>query len=81
MAGTGEYDKSYPTKGVYNCAGCDAPLYNYDSKFKSGCGWPAFFEEIPGTVKRNVDNTFGMQRTEIVCANCGGHLGEPVRVM
>ncbi|KAK9895129.1 peptide methionine sulfoxide reductase msrB [Cystobasidium minutum MCA 4210] len=75
MAGTGEYDRHYPTKGVYNCAACDAPLYKYDSKFKSGCGWPAFFEEIPGTVKRYTDSTFGMKRTEIVCANCGGHLG------
>jgi peptide-methionine (R)-S-oxide reductase len=65
-----------PTKGVYNCAGCDAPLYKYDSKFSSGCGWPAFFEEIPGTVIRHTDRTFGMSRTEILCANCGGHLGE-----
>lgn len=68
--------KQYPTKGVYNCAGCDAPLYKFDSKFKSGCGWPAFFEEIPGTVVRHTDSTFGMKRTEIVCANCGGHLGK-----
>lgn len=68
--------RQYPTKGVYNCAGCGQALYNYDSKFKSGCGWPAFFEEIPGTVDRIEDRTFGMLRTEIVCSNCGGHLGE-----
>lgn len=73
--GTGEYDSHYPSKGVYNCAGCDAPLYTADHKFKSGCGWPAYFDSIPGAVKRNVDNTFGMKRTEIVCSNCGGHLG------
>merc|ERR1711939_844477 len=65
----------YPNKGVYNCAGCNQPIYNYDSKFKSGCGWPAFFEEIPGSVHRIEDRTFGMLRTEIVCNNCGGHLG------
>ncbi|KAB2580282.1 Uncharacterized protein DBV05_g1190 [Lasiodiplodia theobromae] len=73
--GTGEYDKHMPSAGTYNCAGCDAPLYTAQQKFKSGCGWPAFFDTVPGAVVRHVDNTFGMQRTEIVCANCGGHLG------
>lgn len=73
--GTGEYDKHMPAAGTYNCAGCDAPLYTAQQKFKSGCGWPAFFDTVPGAVVRHVDNTFGMQRTEIVCANCGGHLG------
>lgn len=75
MAGTGKYDKMTPTQGVFNCAGCDAPLYNYDHKFSSGCGWPAFHSEIPGSVVRHEDRTFGMSRTEILCANCGGHLG------
>ena len=74
-AGTGEYDSHHPSKGVYNCAGCDAPLYTADHKFKSGCGWPAYFDSIPGAVTRHVDSTFGMKRTEIVCSNCGGHLG------
>lgn len=74
-AGTGEYDSHYPSKGVYTCAGCNAPLYTADHKFKSGCGWPAYFDSIPGAVTRHVDNTFGMKRTEIVCSNCGGHLG------
>ncbi|KAJ5168787.1 uncharacterized protein N7482_004381 [Penicillium canariense] len=73
--GTGEYDSHYPSKGVYTCAGCNAPLYTAEHKFKSGCGWPAYFDSIPGAVKRHVDNTFGMKRTEIVCNNCGGHLG------
>ncbi|KAJ5460750.1 uncharacterized protein N7458_002302 [Penicillium daleae] len=73
--GTGEYDSHYPSKGVYTCAGCNAPLYTADHKFKSGCGWPAYFDSIPGAVKRHVDNTLGMKRTEIVCSNCGGHLG------
>ncbi|OJD33912.1 methionine-r-sulfoxide reductase [Diplodia corticola] len=72
---SGEYDKHAPAAGTYNCAGCDAPLYTAQHKFKSGCGWPAFFDTVPGAVVRHTDSTFGMQRTEIVCANCGGHLG------
>ena len=72
---TGEYDKHMPSAGVYTCAGCDAPLYKANHKFKSGCGWPAYFDSIPGAVTRHTDSTFGMQRTEIVCSNCGGHLG------
>lgn len=64
-----------PTEGVYTCAGCDAPLYTAQHKFKSGCGWPAFFDAIPGAVTRHSDRTFGMERIEIVCSNCGGHLG------
>ncbi|KAK4051995.1 hypothetical protein OIO90_004525 [Microbotryomycetes sp. JL221] len=75
MAGTGEYDSHYPSKGVYECAGCGSPLYNYSTKFKSGCGWPAFFDSIPGAVVQKTDSSWGMQRTEILCAQCGGHLG------
>lgn len=73
--GSGTYDKHYPEKGVYTCAGCDAPVYKAETKFKSGCGWPAYFDSIPGAVKRIEDRSMGMARTEIVCANCGGHLG------
>ncbi|MCJ1282487.1 hypothetical protein MMC26_001810 [Xylographa opegraphella] len=72
---TGEYDKHMPSSGVYTCAGCDAPLYKATHKFKSGCGWPAYFDSIPGAVTRHTDRTFGMARTEIVCSKCGGHLG------
>lgn len=72
---TGKYDKHMPETGVYTCAGCDAPLYKANHKFKSGCGWPAYFDNIPGAVTRHTDSTFGMERTEIVCSNCGGHLG------
>lgn len=72
---TGEYDKHMPKEGVYTCAGCNTPLYKAEHKFKSGCGWPAYFDAIPGAVTRHTDSTFGMQRTEIVCSNCGGHLG------
>ncbi|KAJ0426368.1 SelR domain-containing protein [Aspergillus carlsbadensis] len=73
--GTGEYDSHYPPEGVYACVGCSAPLYKATHKFKSGCGWPAYFDSIPGAVARHVDNSFGMERTEITCTNCGGHLG------
>lgn len=73
--GSGKYDKHYPDEGVYTCAGCQAPLYKAGHKFKSGCGWPAYFDCIPGAVSRHEDKTFGMLRTEIVCSNCGGHLG------
>jgi len=71
----GKYDKHQPDSGVYTCAGCDAPLYKATHKFKSGCGWPAYFDSIPGAVTRHTDSTLGMQRIEIVCSNCGGHLG------
>ncbi|KAF2485584.1 putative methionine-R-sulfoxide reductase SelR [Neohortaea acidophila] len=72
---SGKYDKHYPAEGVYACAACAAPLYTANQKFKSGCGWPAFFDTIPGAVTRHTDRTLGMERTEIVCSNCGGHLG------
>ncbi|EMR67188.1 Peptide methionine sulfoxide reductase B2, chloroplastic [Eutypa lata] len=72
---SGKYDKFFSDAGVYTCAGCDAPLYKANHKFKSGCGWPAYFDSIPGAVTRHEDSTFGMARTEIVCSNCGGHLG------
>jgi peptide-methionine (R)-S-oxide reductase len=73
--GSGKYDKHYPKDGVYTCAGCDTPLYKATHKFSSGCGWPAYFDSIPGAVTRHEDRTLGMSRTEIVCSNCGGHLG------
>uniref|UniRef100_A0A093VLX1 Peptide-methionine (R)-S-oxide reductase n=1 Tax=Talaromyces marneffei PM1 TaxID=1077442 RepID=A0A093VLX1_TALMA len=73
--GSGKFDSHYPSTGVYNCAACDAPLYKADTKFKSGCGWPAYFDSVPGAVTRHTDRAFGMERTEIVCSNCGGHLG------
>ena len=57
------------------CAGCGAPLYKSETKFNSGCGWPAFYDELPGAVDRHEDVTFGMKRVEITCSNCGGHLG------
>jgi peptide-methionine (R)-S-oxide reductase len=72
--GTGEYNKHYKS-GVYDCAGCGTPLYKSTTKFDSGCGWPAFFDAIPGAVSRHEDRSLGSVRTEITCTNCGGHLG------
>jgi peptide methionine sulfoxide reductase msrA/msrB len=68
---SGAYDDFYQ-KGVYVCGWCNTPLYNSESKFDAGCGWPAFDDEIPGSVARH-DESDG--RTEITCAHCGGHLG------
>jgi peptide-methionine (R)-S-oxide reductase len=73
--GSGKFDKHHPDEGVYTCAGCDAPLYKANHKFNSGCGWPAYYDSLPGAVTRHEDRTLGMTRTEIVCSNCGGHLG------
>ncbi|KAJ1960497.1 Peptide methionine sulfoxide reductase B2, chloroplastic [Dipsacomyces acuminosporus] len=71
---TGEYNKKFDA-GVYHCGACNAPLYKSTTKFNSGCGWPAFFDAIPGAVSRRKDKSLGMERTEIVCSQCSSHLG------
>ena len=72
---TGTYNKHYK-EGVYTCAACQQELFDSDSKFDSGTGWPSFDSGISNkAVGVYQDNTLGMSRTEIVCTRCGGHLG------
>jgi methionine-R-sulfoxide reductase len=72
MPFTGEYNKFYKP-GIYVCRRCNVSLYSSASKFDSGCGWPSFDEEVSGAVEQIPDKDG--RRTEIVCKNCGGHLG------
>jgi peptide-methionine (R)-S-oxide reductase len=69
---TGEYDDFY-VPGTFICRRCNNPLYSSKAKFDAHCGWPAFDDNFPGAVKRETDEDG--YRTEILCANCGGHLG------
>ena len=62
-------------EGTYNCAACGNPLFSSDAKFDSGTGWPSFDQALPGSVKYEHDTAYGMDRTEVLCANCGSHLG------
>ncbi len=71
---TGKYNMTFD-EGTYCCGACGEPLFASDAKFKSSCGWPSFDESIPGKVEYVKDTTFGMVRTEILCATCGSHLG------
>ena len=61
--------------GTFRCAGCGQPLFAADTKFESGSGWPSFFRPLPGAVGTHEDRSHFMQRTEVHCASCGGHLG------
>ncbi|WP_109300845.1 peptide-methionine (R)-S-oxide reductase MsrB [Aquimarina sp. AU474] len=70
----GEYNMHFDD-GTYTCMACKNPLFNSSSKFDSGCGWPSFDESIEGSVEYIKDTSHGMIRTEILCTNCGSHLG------
>jgi peptide-methionine (R)-S-oxide reductase len=72
---TGEYDHVFEP-GAYRCAGCGATLFSSEAKYDSGCGWPAFSAPAEAAaVDEEVDTSYGMVRTEVMCAECGGHLG------
>jgi peptide-methionine (R)-S-oxide reductase len=72
---SGEYDHTFEP-GTYHCAGCGTLLFESDTKYDSGCGWPAFFAPADeAAVDEESDSTYGMIRTEVMCASCGGHLG------
>lgn len=71
---TGKYNDFFE-KGYYVCAACGNKLFTSDTKFDSHCGWPSFDEAIEGSVVYHKDTSHGMIRTEVTCAQCGGHLG------
>ena len=62
-------------KGTYVCGGCGLPLFKSENKYHSGTGWPAFDRPITGSVELKPDHSHGMDRTEVICSRCGGHLG------
>jgi peptide-methionine (R)-S-oxide reductase len=71
---TGQYNDHYE-EGTYLCKGCGTPLYKSENKFDSHCGWPSYDKSIEGALEMIPDHSAGWVRTEIVCANCGGHQG------
>lgn len=71
---TGKYVDEH-SDGSYHCMVCGQKLFESGTKFESGTGWPSFDQAIPGSVKLVQDDSHGMQRTEVVCSNCGAHLG------
>jgi peptide-methionine (R)-S-oxide reductase len=72
---SGEYDHVFES-GTYRCVGCGTELFRSEEKYDSGCGWPAFSAPASGeAIEEESDTTLGMVRTEVMCSNCGGHLG------
>ncbi|MBI2176653.1 peptide-methionine (R)-S-oxide reductase MsrB [Candidatus Woesearchaeota archaeon] len=71
---TGRYDWFFD-KGSYRCAACGNVLFSSETKYDSGCGWPAFFEANKGSIATKDDYSFGMHRIEVMCKRCGSHLG------
>ena len=71
---TGKYWDAHGA-ATYVCAACGQPLFSSEQKFDSGTGWPSYWAPIEGAVVTHVDSTLGMERTEVTCSRCGGHLG------
>ena len=71
---TGEYDSVFDP-GTYSCAACGTKLFDSTTKFDAHCGWPSFYDAKAGTVEFIADDSHDMVRTEVICADCGGHLG------
>lgn len=71
---SGEYDSVFDA-GTYTCAACGAELFDSETKFDAHCGWPSFYDAKKEAVEFHRDDSHGMARTEVTCANCGGHLG------
>tara|TARA_B100001250_G_C19540682_1_gene674580 strand:- start:158 stop:649 length:492 start_codon:yes stop_codon:yes gene_type:complete len=71
---TGEFNNHFE-EGKYKCAGCGTEIFESKTKYKSGCGWPAFYEPIAESVEEVEDKSYGMNRIEIICSKCNGHLG------
>ncbi len=71
---SGEYDSVFDA-GTYTCAACGAELFESETKFDAHCGWPSFYDAKKDAVEFTRDDSLGMARTEVTCANCGGHLG------
>jgi len=71
---SGEYDSVFDP-GTYTCAACGSELFDSDKKFDAHCGWPSFYDAKKDAVVFHQDDAHGMSRTEVTCANCGGHLG------
>ncbi|EGR30637.1 methionine-r-sulfoxide reductase, putative, partial [Ichthyophthirius multifiliis] len=71
---TGIYDKHF-NPGQYNCVVCNIKLFNYQTKYDSGSGWPAFSQGVEENILEKIDKSHGMVRKEVLCKNCGAHLG------
>ncbi|MCS6770715.1 MAG: peptide-methionine (R)-S-oxide reductase MsrB [Kiritimatiellae bacterium] len=73
---TGQYCEKPKEAGIFKCAGCGTDLFVVATKFESGTGWPSFYEPVhPNNIGTSLDRSYGMIRTEVHCARCGGHLG------
>jgi peptide-methionine (R)-S-oxide reductase len=73
-AGSSPLDRE-KRRGTFHCAGCDLPLFTSSTKFDSGTGWPSFYQPLPSAIGTQSDRSFFMERTEVHCRRCGGHLG------